>query len=255
MSTPRPEHREVNRAAWEAASTKHVREHDEMVEQLRAGGSLLPLERALLADVLATAPRVVHLQSGHGIDDAGLLAAGAGSVLGIDFSTVAVGAARRRAREVGLAADYVVAALPDVPLADGCAGLVYTGKGALIWLADLDAWAAAVARVLEPGGVLFVHEEHPMAPLWSWDPDVPRVRDDRSYFGTEFVVDAFPDGGAVVSQHTLGEVVTAVAGAGLRVRHLAEHPDPFWWPGGVDAAAWRGRLPNAYSLLAERPRD
>jgi hypothetical protein len=32
----------------------------------------------------------------------------------------------------------------------------------------------------------------------------------------------------------------------------AEYPEPFWRPGGVSAAAWDGRLPNAYSLLARR---
>src|ERR1035438_5028438 len=33
---------------------------------------------------------------------------------------------------------------------------------------------------------------------------------------------------------------------------LTEYPEPFWRPGGVNAAAWDGRLPNTYSLLARR---
>ncbi|WP_147375148.1 methyltransferase domain-containing protein [Jiangella rhizosphaerae] len=134
----------------------------------------------------------------------------------------------------------------------GCADLVYTGKGALIWLPDLAAWARDVARLLRPGGTLFVHEAHPAVPLWTWDADEPRIRPDRGYFERQHVNDTFPARGAVESQATLGEIVTAVVAAGLELRHLAEYPDPFWRPGGVDAAAWRGRLPNAFSLLALR---
>lgn len=48
------------------------------------------------------------------------------------------------------------------------------------------------------------------------------------------------------------EIVTALAKAGLRLVTLREHPEPFWRPGDVDAAAWQGRLPNTYTLLARR---
>ena len=41
--------------------------------------------------------------------------------------------------------------------------------------------------------------------------------------------------------------------AGLELLTLAEYPEPFWRPGGVNAAVWDGRLPNTYSLLARRP--
>ena len=40
--------------------------------------------------------------------------------------------------------------------------------------------------------------------------------------------------------------------AGLQVVHLAEYPGPFWRMGGVQAAAWTGRLPNSFALLARR---
>jgi hypothetical protein len=34
---------------------------------------------------------------------------------------------------------------------------------------------------------------------------------------------------------------------------LEEYAEPFWRPDdGPDAAAWSGRLPNAYALLAHR---
>lgn len=241
-----------NRAAWEAASHKHVVEYQDHLAQARAGTSLFPAERELLRPLLAGAPTVVHLQSGHGLDDVALVGAGARIVYGVDFSQVAATAAQRRADELGVPCRYLIAELPGAPLRDGCADLVYTGKGALIWLPDLTVWAADVARLLRPGGHLFVYEQHPAVPLWTWDEDEPRIRADRDYFGRSHENDTFPAGGARECQATLGEIVNAVISAGLCLRHLSEYPEPFWRMGGVDAAAWRGRLPHTFALLAVR---
>jgi hypothetical protein len=140
--------------------------------------------------------------------------------------------------------------VPRTPLATGSADLVYTGKGALIWMRDLAAWAAEIARLLRPSGHLFIYEVHPAAVLWTWDEGQPRIREDRDYFGRSHVNDNFPAHGAVQWQWRLGDVVTALATAGLEILHLGEYGEPFYRWGGVTAAAWEGRLPNAFSLLA-----
>jgi SAM-dependent methyltransferase len=241
-----------NQAAWDAASARYAREYRELTDQTQSRSALAPGELDLLRPLLRSAPGVVHLQSGHGLEDLSLAAAGARWVAGIDFSQVAVAAAGRRARAVGAACRYVLAEVPGVPLRDGCADLVYTGKGALIWMRDLERWAADAARLLRPGGHLFLYEAHPMVPLWTWDEDEARIRPDRSYFARSHENDTFPARGAVEWQWTLGQVITAVIGAGLELAHVAEYPEPFWRPGGVAAAAWRGRLPNAYTLLARQ---
>ncbi|MEV6717354.1 class I SAM-dependent methyltransferase [Lentzea sp. NPDC051208] len=241
-----------NRFAWETASQKHVREYQDLLDQAKSGSSLLPCELELLQPALTSAPDVVHLQSGHGLDDIALVAAGARSVLGVDFSEVATTAAQRRADELGAACRYVVAELPGAPLRDECADLVYTGKGALIWMPDLRAWAKDAARLVRPGGFLFVHEAHPAVPLWTWDEDEPRIRPDRGYFARSHVNDTFPANGAVEWQASLGEIINAVISAGLRIAHVAEYAEPFWRPDGVAAAAWKGQLPNSFSLLAQR---
>lgn len=118
---------------------------------------------------------------------------------------------------------------------------------------SIRAWAHDAARLLRPGGHLFVYEGHPAVPLWTWDPGAPGIRDDRSYFARSHVNDSFPARGATEFQWTLGEILTAVIAAGLELLSVGEYPDPFWKPGGVSAAAWDGRLPNAFSLLARRP--
>lgn len=240
-----------NQGAWEAAATKYVRESDQILKAFGHEGSLLPVEVAALRDVLESGPQVVHLQSGHGLDDLHLLQLGASKVIGVDFSSVTARAADTRAGSKPC--QYVIGFVPHVPLIDQCADLVYTGKGALIWLPDLNTWAEEVHRLLRPGGQLYLYEAHPCASLWSWDPDVAAIRQDRSYFDATHVVDTFPGHGAVEFQHTFADLVNAVLRAGLELIDLQEHPEPFWSPGGGEADAWRGRLPNSVSLLARRP--
>jgi SAM-dependent methyltransferase len=241
-----------NRKAWETASQKHVREYKDLLAEAASGSSLNTDERDILREILQGAPKIVHLQSGNGTDDVALVKAGARSVVGVDYSSVAATAAQRRADELGVACRYVLGSVPGVPVAGQSADLVYTGKGALIWMPDLEAWAREAARLLRPGGHLFVYEGHPATELWTWDEDRARIREDRSYFGRSFVNDTFPAGGAVQWQWNLGQVVTAVVAAGMEILRLDEYAEPFWRMGGVSAAAWNGRLPNSFALLARR---
>lgn len=241
------------RQAWEIASEKYTREYDDLLAYDATGASLWPVEHELLGPILATAPTVVHPQSGNGTDDIALVRAGARAVVGVDYSAVAVHAVRRRAREWGVPCSYVIGSVPELPLKDASFDLAYTGKGALIWMRDLSAWARALFRVVRPGGHLFVYESHPAVPLWTWDEDEARIRPDRGYFERSHVNDTFPGNGAVESQWTLGEIVSTIVSSGFEVRHLAEYAEPFYRYGDVRAVAWNGRLPNAFSLLARRP--
>lgn len=243
---------ERNRVAWDAASQKHVREYQQLLNQAQNHSSLFASELQLLRPMLVSSPTIVHLQSGHGLDDVALVAAGARQVVGVDFSEVAVRSAQRRADELGVACRYVVAELPGAPLRDACADVVYTGKGTLIWIPDLRAWAADAARLLRPSGHLLIYEAHPMVPLWTWDEDEPRIRPDRGYFERCHTNDTFPAHGAVEWHATLAEIINAVLSAGLELRSVAEYTEPFWRPDGVAAAAWQGQLPNAFALVAQR---
>jgi ubiquinone/menaquinone biosynthesis C-methylase UbiE len=242
-------HHEMQKA-WESASQKYVREYDALLAKARSA-RLFPVEEAVLGGVVPGAD-VVHPMSGHGIDDVALIHLGARSVIGVDYSPTAAAAAQRRADELDVACRYVTATLPASGLDDNSADLVYTGKGALIWVEDLGAWLSEMRRLLRPRGHLFIYEAHPLAPLWSWEPGTVEVRGDRGYFARTHVNDSFPAGGAVEFQRTLAETIMGITGAGFELLHLEEHAEPFWRPDGVAAAAWNGQVPNAFSLLARR---
>lgn len=255
---------EDNRAAWDAASQKYVDESDDVLEQARQGISLAGPEVELLAAILARRPLVIHLQSGYGLDDLDLVQLGARVVVGLDFSAVQVRASTARARAIGAAVDYAVAVVPESPLRAACADLVYTGKGALMWLDDISSWAAEVARLLKPSGSLFVYEAHPAASLWATSGDDVAIARDVSYFGGRRINDTFPGQAvehfapgqglrATEQQWTLGQVVNAVIAIDMTITDLREYPDPFWKPSDAGASPiWDGNLPNTFSLMATR---
>jgi SAM-dependent methyltransferase len=252
------------RRAWEIANRKYVVESDSSL-RIAEEGTLLSLEIDAIAPLVGPESVVVHLQSGNGTEDPVLSQLAGSTVVGLDFSAEAAGAAQHRARLLGTSVAYVVADALRVPLAPACVDLVYTGKGALMWLPELPTWAAEIARLLKPGGWVFIYDAHPVAALWTTDTDAVRVRSDRSYFGGTRLNDSFPasaierfapDSGAeaIEWQWTLADVVNAVLDAGLRLDRLGEHPEPFWRPTDAGTvAAWAGNVPNSMSLLATKP--
>lgn len=92
---------------------------------------------------------------------------------GLDYSEAAISSAQRRADELAAPCRYTRAVMPESGLEGACADLVYTGKGALIWVPDLPAFFAEVRRLLRADGWFYVYEAHPLVPLWAWDGRVP----------------------------------------------------------------------------------
>lgn len=263
---PRALHR-ANRSAWDEAAERYEGWFDEAVELIRRGGSnLFGVEHDLLGDLRAGAGigRAIHLQCAAGRDTLSLWTAGAREVVGVDFSPRMLELARRLAAATGAPARWIQADVLETPHElDGTADLVYTGRGSLIWLHDLDEWAGVVRRLLAPTGRFVCFEGHPAEWLFDADEDGRLIATEYDYFGgieasrgwaPEYIDRlSIPEAG----QHwkyarawTLGEVVTAVAGAGLRIERLAEYPVD-WWAGHRDLRPEdRGRIPLSFGLVA-----
>jgi 2-polyprenyl-3-methyl-5-hydroxy-6-metoxy-1,4-benzoquinol methylase len=224
---------EVNRAWWDERVPIHVGSAFYDVDGFRAGGSSLrPFEVEEVGDVAGK--RLVHLQCHFGLDTISWARAGA-SVVGLDFSRPAVEAGSALAAETGLDARFVCANLYDA--VDALEGarfeIVYTGLGALNWLPDIERWAAIVAELLEPDGMLYVSEFHPFT--WVFADDTLEIEYD--YFHDP-EGESFDDGeqgsyadmtvptrnnATVEWAHALSDVVGAVLGAGMRIELLHEH--------------------------------
>jgi len=231
---------EQNRRAWNEV---HRRRSDALRGQL----GIPEVIRSRLHDLKGV--RVLHLQCGTGEATAELAELGA-LVTGVDISEEALAVARERWPDLPL----VRGDAHDLPseLRRGRFDLVFTGGGILVWLHDLDAWAAGIASVLAPGGELILHDHHPAASCL--DPFL-RWRDD--YFDETVLTDVgwehFQLAGSPAREEKherfwrLGQVVTAVAGAGLVVRALEELPGELHWR-RLDS-----RVPGEFVLVASKP--
>lgn len=262
---------EANRRMWDERVPIHVGSDFYDVEGFKAGRPAVePFEVEELGPLGGM--RLAHLQCHFGVDTLDLVRMHPGlEAVGLDFSQPAVDAAARLASELDLSAraTFVQADVYDAGTTLGPGGfdVVYTGKGALIWLPDLEAWAAECAKLVKPGGWLYVCEYHPVA--WCFDQTTPSVRYD--YFGTEPFVDETPgtyaDREAATTDnlsyewcHPLSRVVGAVIGAGFDLRFLHEwdfcHSAIGDWLIRGDDGRYRwpppGRLPLMYSLKAQR---
>lgn len=261
------ERRADNRALWDALADRHQGSAFYDLDAIRAGRlAVRPHELAELAPVRGLT--LCHLQCHLGTDTLGWAREGA-RVVGVDFSARSLAVARRLAEDVGLEAEFVESDVYEAPEAlDGRTfDIVYTGCGALVWLPDLDLWALSVARLLKPGGLLYLSEFHPFHEMMAWD----RLEIEHDYFQEEASTyqeggDYTGEGGPFVARnhqwiHPLGEVVSAVAGAGLRIDFLHEHDGIHWrrWPSLVQRSdgAWTTppgtpRLPLEYTLQARK---
>ncbi|GIH99365.1 class I SAM-dependent methyltransferase [Planobispora takensis] len=261
-----------NRALWDErarlhGSTAADRFYD--VESFLAGRqTLYALERELAGDV--TGKDLLHLQCHFGMDTLSWARLGA-HVTGVDFSPVAIERARLLAGRAGLTAAFVEADTQRLP--SGLAGrfdLVVATYGVLCWIADIAAWARSAAMALRPGGSLVLVDLHPayqsvasLDPLvvdWPYGGGEPQR---ETVSGTYADPDlATPEQETVQYPHSLGEIVTAVARAGLTVKHLGEHIAADFDPRGIlppdEDGLYRlpfgdSHLPVLYSLRATSP--
>ncbi|AOS62915.1 methyltransferase family protein [Actinoalloteichus hymeniacidonis] len=265
----------ANRANWDARVPIHLTGYD--LASLRSGGArLAPFELAEMGPIAGR--RIAHLQCHLGTDTIDLARRDA-VVRALDFSEAAVHAARELAVDCAVDIEYVHGDVYDSVelLGAGSTDIVYTGKGSLCWLPDLAQWAQAAAGLLRPGGFLYLVEFHPLFIAAADAQPGAGLSTDFPYLstGTAF---RFDDGGTYEGEgrrivdpasavsfewsHDLGEVVSALAAAGFRIRTLTEHALSPWqrWPeqqaleGHSGWWHWEREgfpLPAVYSVRAE----
>jgi SAM-dependent methyltransferase len=240
--------RQQNRLSWNAVVGAHRSHRGDLAEFLIRGGStLFPEERALLGDLRGKT--LAHLQCNSGGDSLSLASLGA-TVTGVDISDEAIGSARELSSKTGIPAEFVRADVYDwlaATVRDGRRfDVVFSSYGVVCWLPDLGSWARGIAAVLRGGGRFVLVDFHPVAEMfderWNFSGAYPSGGEPRTleegvgdYVGESeggltpagFVegVRAFENPHhCYLCRWGLGEVVTALAGAGLRIIALKEYP-------------------------------
>ena len=270
--------RRANERNWDARTPVHVASRFYGLDGSRPAESwFAPYEWADLGPLGGS--DLVHLQCHLGTETIAFARRGAATV-GLDISGRSIEQARRIADEAGVDVDYIRSDVYDAVTAVGDQrfDIVYTGKGALCYLPDLDDWAAVVAELLRPGGVVYIVEFHPVLTSLGPKPgpdDGPELLLRHDYLEGRGGVEhnsthTYTDGPALPADasqvyewaHGLGHVVTALAGAGLTITGLRES-DLLPWPRwermvrDEESGWWRlpptdPRTPLLYSLTATK---
>ena len=265
-----------NRELWDAWTKIHVGSAFYDVASFRSGSRPIRLADYEIEEVGSVEGRtLLHLQCHFGLDTLSWARLGA-TVTGVDFSGEAIGAARTLAAGIGLPATFIESNVYDLPeVLDEQYDIVYTSGGVLGWLPDIVAWGRVAARFVRPGGFLYLTEIHPVAqvfqeegvepgelrlayPYWSHREPL-RFEVQGSYADREAPTEGLVEHGW---DHSLGEVVTSLADAGLRLEFLHEF-DFVRWPVGYlvqGERGWsrlpdgsKGQLPLFFSLKATKP--
>ncbi len=257
---------EANRSSWNEGAQRYTEELEKAIEFLRGGKSNLhPIERRNLGDLRTWCETAIHLQCASGRDTLSLWNEGVKRLIGVDISDVHIANARRMAEALNVPAEWYRCDVLNTPhQLDGIADLVYTGRGALCWLHDLDQWAQVIFRLLKPGGVVHLLDDHPVT--WLFNPEKETYQyADINYFnhcesGQGWGPNYIGELEIPVEQQSrkyerlwpIAEVFQALRGVGLQFEHLGEHPDEYWDSFPNLKPELRGRIPMTFSMMARK---
>jgi len=263
-------HYETNRQNWNERTPIHARSRFYDLDGFRAGrNALLPIERAELGEVAGKS--LLHLQCHIGDDTLSWARLGA-QVTGVDFSDEAISVACGLRDELNLEARFICLNIYDLPdVLEEQFDVVFTSYGVLCWLHDVPRWAKIAASYVKPGGHFYLAEFHPLAvSVCDNGVEGETFRMTFPYFPRPEPVYCEPgptytDGegttktGTYEWPYNLGQVVTALCDAGLRIEFLHEHScsacpmlpgmrkdeDGLWWRETND-------LPLMFSIRARK---
>jgi SAM-dependent methyltransferase len=194
-------------------------------------------------------------------------------VTGVDFSPQSIDLARSLSQELAIPAEFICSDIYHLPDALTTPfDIVFTSYGVLHWLDNLQRWAEVIVYFLKPGGIFYMVEDHPTMRMFSTSKDGSKLELATPYFfsPTPDPVEtqgsyASPDNPETYQfylwNHSLGEVLNSLIGAGLRIDYLHEFPyaarakfpmmekgDDGWWR----LPAQYVQIPFLFSLLARK---
>ncbi len=264
------DYREMNRLNWNDRTAIHAKSAFYMVDEFIAGSRSLPdLDQAELGDV--SGRTMLHLQCHFGQDSLSWARLGA-RVTGIDFSEEAIALAGRLNDRLGLDARFLCSDIYDASEAlDGAQfDIVYTSYGVLCWLPDLTRWAALISASLKQGGTFYMVEFHPVTFMHEavggqlairypyFDREARSYESRTTYTGDD---DELAHPVSYQWQHTLGDIINALIGAGLTLEYVHEFPHTVYdmFPGLMvqdNQGLWRIRehdhMPLLFSVRARK---
>jgi SAM-dependent methyltransferase len=268
-----PHAEQTNQARWDELAPVHLASYRE-VDILRQGRIALDeIELREVGDVRGKT--LLHLQCHIGTDTLSWARQGA-IVTGVDFSGQSIACARQLQRELQLEATFVQCNVYDVrSVLQQPFDIVYTSRGVLCWLSDLEEWARIVADMLKPGGTFYLMESHPILNIFDderpgpltiiyryFNLPQPTLWDEANpdYADHDYIC----DGPSYEWDWTVSDIVNSIIKAGLRLEFVNEYERLFWkrFPGMVEKRErwywfpeYEGKLPLLFTLKAAKPKE
>lgn len=264
-----------NHDLWNQWTHLHVEtesDYQKEIDRFKAGESTL--DPLIMEEVGTVAgKKLLHLMCHLGLDTLSWAKLGA-LATGVDFSQESISQARQFSAVSGIPAEFICADVYALPKRlNGQFDIVYTEGGVLAWLPDLYRWAQVVALCLKPGGRFYIRDSHPFrrvlfpiaidvhgqpAYYRYFSPEPTKIEMRGSY--------AQPNADTLYTAyfwvHGIGEIVTALCSAGLRIEFLHEFPKVYdALPTSLRTALGQFEtlvlhdwaIPNTFSLRASLP--
>jgi ubiquinone/menaquinone biosynthesis C-methylase UbiE len=258
---------EANRQSWDEAAPIHAEQKlpELLASFAKPGFSCLDeIETAILEKIGVTGKAVAQLCCNNGREILSVKNMGAARAVGFDLSDAFLDHGRMMAAAGRIDCEFVAGSVYDIPVDyDSQFDLVTVTIGALGWLPDLDAFFVVVARLLKPGGSIFIYEMHPVLTLFEPGEEKNPLEIRYSYFTTEpFRSDDGLDyyGGTRYRakpnywfQHKLSDIIGGCLDHGLALEHFREYDFDI---SNVFAALGKQekKPPMSYTLVARKTR-
>jgi SAM-dependent methyltransferase len=266
MSQNREEYTEANRRVWDQSAPVH-----------RASGTFQTLldgfgvpgyscldatETERLQTIGVAGSRIAQLCCNNGREILSIKNLGAADCVGFDQSSEFLAQARELAAAGPIACRFVETSVYDIPHEfDGAFDVVVITIGVFGWMPDLGAFFDVIARLLRPGGHLFVHEQHPITNMFE-----PGNADPYALAESYFKAEPFVENEIIVYEqrdaaqgetsywfvHTLGDLITACLERDLALVHFAESPVNISSDQFDVYAHQAAQLPLSYTLTAKK---
>jgi SAM-dependent methyltransferase len=262
---------EANKNLWDQWTGEHQKSPFYDLAGFKAGKDRLrSIELSELGEVRGKS--LLHLQCHFGMDTLAWARRGA-IVSGVDLSEKSIELARSLSQELNIPAQFYCSDIYKLPQElDGEFDIVFTSYGVLHWLRELSQWGRIISHFLKPDGIFYIVEDHPTFRMFTSE-DSTKMRLANPYFFSEtpervemagsYATDNQGDAASFyIWNHSIGEIINAIIGAGLRIEFLHEFPYaarakfPFMQQG--EDGWWRlpeqyVQIPFLFSLQARKP--
>lgn len=220
------------RNAWNQASDAYNSLHEESLSLIRvATGAVL--------EQLGTVQGRAILEIGCGAGQLCVeLAQRGAKVTAIDISDAQLALAATRVERAGVAVQLLRADAGDLSALASDSFDAVVAVFVTPYIEQIDAWLAACARLLHPGGRLLFAQDHPIrACFWDEEMEVESVLPARSYFDSRPLRWTFTGTETGMTSHhrTITGWFDSLHEAGFAVAQLQELPLPDGWANDPNA--------------------